>query len=154
MKSIIMDLNKIKIQLDKYLRAETSDAEENELRDYFSSSDVPPSLEQYKPIFSNLTLEKRQQFNQEIQLKSRNRNWLWLSVAASVVVLLGIGTFGYINYFNEDQNQNLGTYDDPEIAFRETQKALSKLSINLNTGFESMQYIKEYENSKNLIFKQ
>jgi hypothetical protein len=153
MKSIIMELDKIQIQIEKYFRAETSEAEENELRDYFSSSDVPPSLEQYKPIFGNLTLEKEQQLNQEIQLKSRNRNWLWLSVAASVVVLLGIGTFGY-NYFNEDQNQNLGTYDDPEIAFRETQKALSKLSINLNTGFESMQYIKEYENSKNLIFKQ
>jgi hypothetical protein len=149
-----MESDKIKIQLEKYFRAETSIDEENELRDYFSSSDVPPSLEQYKPIFGYLTLEKEQQFNQEIQLKSRKRNWTWLYVAASVVVLLGIGTFGYINYFNEDQNQNLGTYDDPEIAFRETQKALSKLSINLNTGFESMQYIQEYENSKNLIFKQ
>jgi hypothetical protein len=149
-----MELDKIKILLDKYFRAETSIAEENELRDYFSSSDVSPSLEQYKPIFGDLTLEKVPQFDQEIQLKSRNRNWLGLSVAATVVVLLGIGAFGYFNYYNADQDQNLGTYDDPEVAFKETQKALSKLSTNLNTGFESMQYIKEYENSKNLIFKQ
>jgi hypothetical protein len=149
-----MELDKIQIQIEKYFRAETSDAEENELRDYFSSSDVPQSLEQYKPIFGYLDLEKEPKFDQEILLKSRNRNWLWLSVMASVVVLLGIGAFGYFNYYNPEQEQNLGTYDDPEIAFRETQKALSKLSINLNTGFESMQYIKEYENSKNLIFKQ
>ena len=149
-----MELDKIKILLDKYFRAETSIAEENELRDYFSSSDVSPSLEQYKPIFGDLILEKEPQFDQEIQLKSKNRNWLWLSVAATVVVLLGIGAFGYFNYYNADQDQNLGTYDDPEVAFRETQKALSRLSTNLNTGFESMQYIKEYENSKNLIFKQ
>ena len=149
-----MELDKIKIQLEKYFRAETSIAEEKELRDYFSSSDVSPSLEQYKPIFGDLILEKEPQFDQEIQLKSRNRNWLWLSVAATVVVLLGIGAFGYFNYYNAGQDQNLGTYDDPEVAFKETQKALSKLSTNLNTGFESMQYIKEYENSKNLIFKQ
>lgn len=149
-----MDIDKIKIQLDKYFRAETSIAEENELRDYFSSPYVPPSLERYKPIFGCLTLEKEKHFNQKNHLKSRKRNWIWLSVAASVVVLLGIGVYGYFNYYNADQDQNLGTYDDPEVAFRETQKVLSSLSTNLNTGFESMQYICEYENSKNLIFKQ
>jgi hypothetical protein len=149
-----MELDKIKIQIEKYFRSETTITEENELRAYFSSSDVPASLEEYKTIFSHLDLEKEPKFNQEIQLKSRNRNWLWLSVAASVFVLLGIGVFGYISYYNLDQDENLGTYDDPEVAFKETQKALSKLSTNLNTGFESMQYIEEYENSKNLIFKQ
>lgn len=151
---MIMELDKIHIQLEKYFRAETSIAEENELRDYFSSPNVPPSLEQYRPIFGYLALAKEPQFEREIRLKSRKRNWVWLSVAASVVVLLGIGAFGYIYYFNADQDQDLGTYDDPEVAFKETQKALSRLSTNLNTGFESMQYIQEYENSKNLIFKQ
>lgn len=149
-----MELDRIKIQVEKYFRSETSIAEENELRDYFSSSDVAPSLEQYKPIFGYLDLEKEPKYDQEILLKSRNRNWLWLSVMSSVVVLLGIGAFGYFNYYNPEQDQNLGTYDDPEVAFKETQKALTRLSTNLNTGFESMQYIKEYENSKNLIFKQ
>lgn len=149
-----MELDRIKIQIEKYFRSETSIAEENELRDYFSSSDVAPSLEQYRPIFGYFDLEKEPKFDQEILLKSRNRNWLWLSVMASVVVLLGIGAFGYFNYYNPEQDQNLGTYEDPEVAFKETQKALTRLSTNLNTGFESMQYIKEYENSKNLIFKQ
>lgn len=149
-----MEFDKIKIQLEKYFKFETSSAEENELRDYFSSSDVPPSLEQYKSIFGNLDMEKDPKFDQEILLKSRNRNWLWLSLMASVVVLLGIGAYGYISFYNADKDQNLGTYDDPEVAFRETQKALSKLSTNLNTGFESVKYIQEYEKSKNLIFKQ
>ena len=149
-----MELDQIKIQIEKYFRSETSIAEEDELRAYFSSSDVPASLEEYKTIFSHLDIEKEPKLNQEIQLNSRNQNWLWLSVAASVIVLLGIGVFGYISYYNVDQDENLGTYDNPEVAFKETQKALSRLSTNLNTGFESMQYIKEYENSKNLIFKQ
>ena len=97
---------------------------------------------------------KEKKYDKEIHLKSRTRNWMWLSVAASVVILLGIGTYGYFNYYNSNQDQNLGTYDDPEVAFRETQKALSSLSTNLNTGFESVQYIQKYEDSKNLIFKQ
>jgi len=149
-----MELNKIKIQIEKYFKSETTIAEENELRAYFSSSDVPSSLEQYKPIFSHLDLEKNPKFDQEILLKSRNRNWLWLSVMAAVVVLLGVGVFGYFNFYDPSQDENLGTYDDPEVAFKETQKALSRLSTNLNTGIESMHYIEEYENSKNLIFKQ
>jgi len=149
-----MELDKIKIQIEKYFKSETTIAEENELRAYFSSSDVPSSLEQYKPIFSHLDLEKNPKFDQEILLKSRNRNWLWLSVMAAVVVLLGVGVFGYFNFYDPSQDENLGTYDDPEVAFKQTQKALSRLSTNLNTGIESMHYIEEYENSKNLIFKQ
>jgi len=149
-----MESNKIETLLEKYFRGETSIAEENQLRDYFSSPNVSPNLEQYKPIFGYLALAKEQNFEQEIVLKSKKRNLAWLSIAASVVVLLGIGTYSYFNYYNINQNQDLGTYDDPEIAFRETQKALSMLSTHLNTGIESIQYVQEYENSKNLIFKQ
>lgn len=153
-----MESNKIETLLEKYFRGETSIGEEMELRDYFSSSNVSPNLEQYKPFFGYLTLAKEQKFEQEIVLipkhRDRKRNLAWLSIAASVAVLLGIGTYSYFNYYNTNQDQDLGTYDDPEIAFRETQKALSMLSTNLNTGIESVQYVQEYENSKNLIFKQ
>ena len=149
-----MESNKIETLLEKYFRGETSVAQEKELREYFSSSNVSPNLEQYKSFFGYLALAKEQKFEQEIVLKSRKRNLAWLSIAASVVVLLGIGTYSYFNYYNTNQKQDLGTYDNPEVAFRETQKALSMLSTHLNTGIESMQYVQEYENSKNLIFKQ
>jgi len=149
-----MEPDKAEILLEKYFRGETSIAEEKELREYFSSSNVSRQLEQYKAVFGYFAIDKEQRFNKEIKLKSRKRNLAWLSIAASIVVLVGIGTYGYFKYDNTDQNQNLGTYDDPEIAFRETQKALSMLSAHINTGIESVHYIQEYENSKNLIFKQ
>lgn len=149
-----MESNRVETILEKYFRGETSIAEENQLRDYFSSSNVSPKLEQYKSIFGYFALAKEQKFEQEIVLKSKKRNLAWLSIAASVFVLLGIGTYSYFNYYNSNQEQELGTYDDPEIAFKETQKALSILSTHLNTGIESVQYFQEYENSKNLIFKQ
>ena len=149
-----MESNKIETLLEKYFCGETCIDEEMELQDYFSLPNVAEHLEQYKPIFCYLTLAKEQNFEQEIVLKPRKRNLVWLSIAASVAILLGIGTYSYLNFNNVNQNQDLGTYDNPEIAFRETQKALSMLSTHLNTGIESMQYIQEYENSKNLIFKQ
>ncbi len=91
---------------------------------------------------------------QEEGLKSKRFKLRWNVIAASVLVLLGIGMCGYLNYCDVNQNKNLGTYDNPEVAFRETQKALSILSRNLKIGIENVQYIREYEDSKNLIFKQ
>ncbi|GAA6771951.1 hypothetical protein AAGS39_27010 [Flavobacterium sp. CGRL2] len=91
--------------------------------------------------------------------KLKKRNVAWLSIAASAVILLGIGTY----YFASEQSTTttavaskteLGTYDDPEEALKATQKALALLSNNVNVGIESVQYIKEYEQSKNKIFKQ
>jgi hemolysin activation/secretion protein len=123
------------------------------LRNYFSSLNVSPNLEQYKSVFGYLTLAKEQRFNKKIQLKSKKGNLARFSIAASVIVVLGIGVYSYFNFENAKENQNLGTYDDPEVAFRETKKALSMLSIQINTGFESVQYIQEYEDTKNLIFK-
>lgn len=149
-----MELDRIEILIEKYFQGETSIAEENELKNYFTSTNVAQHLEHYKPVFGYFSLAKEQKFKQEIPLQSKKRNVAWLSIAASVVVLLGIGTYGYFNYDTANLNQDLGTYDDPEIAFRETQKALSQLSDHVNVGIESVHYIQEFDNSKNLIFKQ
>jgi predicted ribosomally synthesized peptide with SipW-like signal peptide len=149
-----MELHKtIENLLEKYFEGETSIAEENQLQDYFSSPDVAQHLEQYRSMFGFFSKAREQQFEQRLPLQPKKRRFAaWLSVAASVVVLLSVGTFAY---FNQQKNakENLGTYDNPEIAFRETQKALDLLALHVNTGVESVHYINKYEQSKNLIFK-
>jgi hypothetical protein len=152
-----MELNKIENILEKYFQGETTIAEENQLKEYFSSPNVAQHLEQYKPMFGYFSQVKQQKTTQEIPLQTKKRNVAWLSIAASIVVLLGIGTF----YFASQKTtppvvaqSELGTYDDPEEALAATQKALALLSNNVNVGIGSVQYIKEYEQSKNKIFKQ
>jgi hypothetical protein len=155
-----MELDKIENILEKYFQGETTIAEENQLKEYFSSSDVAQHLEQYKPFFGYFSQVKQQKSTQELSFsepREKKRNTAWLSIAASVVVLLGIGTY----YFASEKSaapavaqSELGTYDDPEEALAATQKALALLSNNVNVGIESVQYIKEYEQSKNKIFKQ
>ena len=140
-----MELDKIENLLDKYFDGETSIAEENQLKEYFSSGEVAQHLEQYVPMFCYFTHSQQEKSVRQIPLQSKKRNVAWLSVAASVVVMFGIATFAY---FNQQQQQDLGTYDDPEIALRETQKALTLLSGNVNKGIESVQYVREFEEAK------
>jgi hypothetical protein len=154
-----MAYNKIEILLEKYFQGETSITEEKELTNYFSSPDVAQHLEQYKPLFGYFSLAKEQKTKHEIpqfpSKQEKKRSLAWISIAASVVVLLGIGTYVYTNNNQlADENQKLGTYDDPQVAFRETQKALAMLSGHVNTGIESVQFIQEYDNSKEKIFNQ
>lgn len=145
-----MELKAIEKLLDKYFEAETSTAEEKELKAYFSSTDVAPHLEQYKPLFGYISQAGSQQFEKSIPLKTKRHYAAWISIAASVVLLFGMFTF-----FNTEQpsQEDLGTYDDPEVAFRETQKALNMLSQNVNVGVGSMHYIGEYEKTRKTIFK-
>ncbi len=159
-----MALDRIEILLEKYFEAETSIVEEKELKDYFTSSDVAPLFEQYKPLFAYAVQAKQEQFSfapfgfqprvtATIPLNTiKRKSTVWFSVAASVVVLVGIGLFTF-NHYNQQKSEDYGTFNDPKIAFRETQKALSMISESVNKGIGSMSYLNEFEQSKNRIFK-
>ncbi len=148
-----MELKQIEKLLEKYLDAETTIAEEKQLKAYFASDNVAPHLEHYRPVFGYFVQERTQQFEKTIPLKAVNKRKYvaWLSVAASVAVLFSV--FIFINQPAAPE-EDLGTYNDPEVAFRETQKALNMLSQNVNRGVTSMEYIGEYENTRKTIFKQ
>ena len=149
-----MALDRIENLIDKYFEGETSIAEENELKVYFSSTDVAQHLKQYQTIFGYFSQAKEQQFTQEIPLQTKKRNVvLWLSIAASVVVMLGVGMMMYFNNDKEEQFVACSPEDNPELALHQTEKALALVSEHLNTGIESVSYINEYEQSKNRIFK-
>lgn len=148
-----MELDRIENLLEKYFEAATSIAEEKELKNYFASSDVAQHLKQYQPIFGYATQAKQEQFTATIPLITKKRSSVvWFSVAASVAVLLSVGLFTF-NHYNQPKSNDLGTYDDPEVAFRETQKALALISESVNKGIGSMSYLNEYEQAKNKIFK-
>ena len=147
-----MVLDRIENLIYKYFEGETSIAEENELKVYFSSSDVAQHLKKYQPIFGYFSQAKEQQFTQEIPQQTKKQNVvMWLSIAASVVVMLGMSM-----YFETNKTKQFVACtpeDSPELALAQTQKALALVSEHLNIGIQSVSYINEYENSKNKIFK-
>jgi len=138
-----MELVNIEKLLEKYLDAETSIAEENELKNYFSGAHVAPHLEEYREMFGYFSASKKEKFTKTIQLKSRKLNWKWLSVAASAVLLVSVYT-GY------QKNQQAKA----EKIYEETQYAFTLLSANLNKGTAAISELQEFENTTNKIFKQ
>jgi uncharacterized protein HemX len=147
-----MEFSKMEALLEKYFEGETSIAEENELKNYFSSSDVAPHLEQYKLLFGYFAESKKENFEKDVPLVPKRKKAAWLSIAASIAVLLGAGTYVYFNTNKVKENNELGTYENPKEALEATQKALAMLSNNVNAGVEGMQYIQMYEVTKNKVF--
>jgi len=155
-----MVLNNIEQLLEKYENGETTLKEEQQLKNYFSQETVAQHLEMYKPIFAYFKVNQEEQFTKTLPLKTkRNFNYKWLSVAAVAVLMIGF-------YFKSNDQNDLGTYDDPELAYNEVLKSLAMISNQFNKGTSTISYLNEinkgtsalgylnqFENSKNLIFK-
>jgi len=146
-----MELREVEALLDKYFDAETTVAEENSLKAYFAGDAVAPHLQQYMPMFGYFAKQQELHFEKKLPLKNKVSLTKWFSVAASVVLLCGMFAW-FIN--GNGPQQELGTYDDPELAFKETQKALQMLSGKVNIGVESVNYLGEYEKQRKTIFKE
>lgn len=158
-----MALNNIENLLEKYENGETTLKEEQELRNYFSEKTVAPHLEMYKPLFAYFSVNQEESFTKTVPLKSKKTySYKWISVAAVAVLLLGF-YFGSPMFQPED---DLGTYDDPMMAYNEVVKSLELISNSLNKGTEkigyldhldsgmsTVSYLDEMENKTKIIFK-
>ena len=146
-----MALNNIEQLLEKYFEGETSIDEEQALKDYFNSENVAPHLEMHKPLFGYFSVAKNDVSNKTTSLQTKKRfRIVGIGIAASLLFAVGIVTFWDKP---SEKQEELGSFEDPEIAFKETQKALAMLSENVNVGIQSLEYINEYEKSKKTIFK-
>ncbi len=137
-----MELANIEKILEKYLDGETSLQEETTLKTYFLSKNVAPEHEEYIPLFLYFKSSKEDIFTKTIQLNSKKTNWKWLSVAASILVLVSI-------YFgNQIHNKSVA-----EKQYAQVSKALKLLSTNLKKGKAAIANLYVYENTVNKILK-
>ncbi|PHR72916.1 MAG: hypothetical protein COA67_04220 [Lutibacter sp.] len=144
---------KIEQLIEKYLDAETTLKEEAVLQDYFVNSKVAPHLEEYRALFGYFAESKNERYTKTIQLKTQKKNWKWLSVAASVVLLFSVYT-GYNNIQPSEPEFSDAEIAEAQIAFEELKGAFQILSKNLDKGTAAIGYLGEYETTTNKIFKQ
>lgn len=69
-----MEWDKLEKLLARYDEGETSLAEEQELREYFSTNEVPEELYAYKLMFAYVSREKKKLLKPKIRLKRLKLN--------------------------------------------------------------------------------
>lgn len=143
-----MESQEIEILLSRYLEGETSLKEEEKLKEYFTSGEVAPHLQEYTPMFSFFINAREECLERKINFqKEKKRTYSWVAVAASVVIVAGL-------FFNKPQpGHELGSYEDPKLALEETKEALYMVSRLMNNGKEDLAYIKEFNRTKNSFLK-
>jgi hypothetical protein len=144
-----MDFSKANITklLDLYDDGETTLEQERDLKSYFASESYDKDFESYAVLFSYFETELKTTSEVEISIQSPKPNkFLWLNVAASIVVILG-GVWLFTYYEKQQDIQ------EARIALEKTQNALNFLSYNMNEGLEKLEYIEVFSTQKNKIIK-
>lgn len=142
-----MELANIEKLVNKYENAETTLQEEATLKAYFLSDNVAPHLEEYQMMFAYFQTSKDETYTKTIELKTKKRrNYKWISVAASVVLLVSVYTG--VEKYNEYKE-----YQEAKAKYAQVKDALKMLSGNLKKGNEAFNNLYVYEDTVNKVFK-
>ncbi|ATL48570.1 hypothetical protein COR50_16150 [Chitinophaga caeni] len=167
-----MEYNKIRELLAKYWDCETSTGEESQLKVFFHEHQgtLPADLQEAAPMFQYFHQEASDEDQKiaelvatgpwdEVQpalkVVSRRPFYLnWMRYAAVLITALGIGYS--VQQFTEkyrmdNQYAFTDTYNDPQKAFEETQKALQIVAKNLNKGTKPMENLAKFSEATEVL---
>ena len=143
-----MDSKRIETLLERYWSCVSTLEEEEELKQFFNSDEVPEHLKEYEVLFKYFETEKKaisldQTFDEDLVEKiktikpsnnSRRIFFNYLKVAAAVAMVLVASFLFRQNLAPENRPELMGTYDDPEQAYEETKRVLMLVASKLNKG--------------------
>ena len=144
-----MELANIEKLVEKYLNAETTLQEETTLKNYFTEGSVAPHLQEYAYMFTYFATIKDETYTKTIQLepkKSKKRNFKWLSVAASVMLLFSV-------FIGKTQYEEYQQRKKAELIYAQVSKGLQILSTNLKKGEQAVAQLYIHENKINKALK-
>jgi len=133
----------LKRLIDRYYNGESSEEEENILRDFFRKNDVPEGYEAEKEIFSfytgsenipepSIDFEERIlagiDASERVAGSTKTRRFIISIMSAAAGLLLLAGSYFYIM----NKAEPTDTFKDPEMAYAETIKILRDVSFQLN----------------------
>ncbi len=149
-----MELNDLRILLQKYEEGKTSLEEERDLKKYFNSNEVPQEFKTYTSLFHFNVEANKIEYSKEIQLKSSpKRKWAFVGVAASILILMSFLFFNDLTN-KKLEEQNLGTIEDPEQAYLKTKETLQMVADVFSEGREDLEYLDEFNKTKNKFIKE
>lgn len=161
-----MDNETLKTLIERYFDGKTTEEEERRIKDFFDSADADESLAGYAPYFSAMSgddvydesdaadIERR--MGQKIDSwdkveKHTNRNARHLSIKWITGIAAMMAVVFTIAYATIRENRTLtvatpqDTFDNPEDAYREAERALVTFSEAINNGLDKISVKKEKE---------
>lgn len=155
-----MEVEEIERLLAKFYEGNTSEQEEEVLKEAFRTEEVPGHLQRDKRLFLSFSCQEAdmehipagladklnrmidEKADEEQRFFHRNktkRNWYWVGgIAATLLLLIGIG-YGTIYKKDMCQPTPQDTFSNPEDAYKALQATLIEVSTNLNKGIEQVE---------------
>jgi hypothetical protein len=144
---MLMDSNRIEELLSKYWNCETSLEEEQQLRQYFKGGDIPEQWRETAALFRYFEENKKKTLNdvafdaaviQNVQPQKKGKLvklfYNSMRIAAGIAVLVMAVWFVRKEVRDTTPQEVVDTYDDPQLAFEETKKALLMISKSFGTA--------------------
>ncbi|MFD0999791.1 hypothetical protein ACFQ21_10750 [Ohtaekwangia kribbensis] len=144
---MLMDSNRIENLLSKYWNCETSLEEEQQLREYFKGGDIPEQWKETAALFRYFEENKKKTLNdvafdaaiiQNVQPQKKGKLvklfYNSMRIAAGIAVLVMAVWFVRKEVRDTTPQEVVDTYDDPQLAFEETKKALLMISKSFGTA--------------------
>lgn len=152
-----MRIEEIEKLLVEFYEGNTTESQEETLRHYFETYEVPEHLQREKELFLSLRQneyvevptgledklvrmidEKEEETRHFFHRNRTQRNWRWVGgVAASLIILFGIG-YGISNYRNNGIEPPQDTFSNPQDAYTVLQATLIEVSADLNSGINQI----------------
>jgi hypothetical protein len=159
-----MNRGELDRQIERYYNGESTEEEEQALRELFINEDVPEGYEAERAVFGYyesavdipaLSLDFESRIMSAIDATEHStdssglrRSFLpWLSVAATVLILVG-SWFFFIHRSDEED-----TFTDPKIAYAETIKILLDVSEKMNRGAAALEPVRKIDQITSRSFK-
>lgn len=155
-----MEVEEIERLLAKFYEGNTSEQEEEVLKEAFRTEEMPGHLQRDKRLFLSFSCQEAdmehipagladklnrmidEKADEEQRFFHRNktkRNWYWVGgIAATLLLLIGIG-YGTVYKKDMCQPTPQDTFSNPEDAYKALQATLIEVSTNLNKGIEQVE---------------
>jgi hypothetical protein len=158
-----MDFKDKEELLRKYWNCETSLEEEKHLHEYFAGGDIPEQLKDTATVFQYFEEAKKKSLNDvafdgQVMRKVNPREsqvrklvYNTMRIAAGLIVVVTATWFIRTEVRETIPQEVVDTYDDPELAFEETKKALLMISKTFGTAEQQTRKINMFNEAQEEI---
>ena len=141
-----MELDKIKLLLERYFEGTSTVADEALLNSYFSGDNIAPELQSYKQLFVGFAQARLEVNPKPLQLPAKRFKSTYLKIASIAAAVF----FIYLGFNSRTSSTyNYGTYKDPQVALLKAKQAFGLMGQLIDKSSNQLNAVEEFDNITN-----